>query len=232
MITLEKEITPLSMNVLVWNLRAYGARTPYIAEITGFSKEFNYQREFRGQPFAYRAAWWVIREYGRPILLDIRHDSPDEPWPGRWYILHGTDFDNLQLTEVSRGAIDTLLSEPLFTRMTYGSPGCVGRIFDDVAPPPGKKQKDMQPAIVAQSPVDAAPKPPTPRARIEAMAVVAENDFPPRLPRNPVLYVDMSGEKRDRRGFRITEKRKKKAAAKELPPILPHSGRRKFSFDD
>lgn len=133
-----------------WDLLAYGPN-PYIAEITGFDKEYTYQRRFKGSRVgSLGLCWHVIEEWDRPLLLDIRAEMRG------WYILHGTGFENLQLSEVSEGVIAQLLSEPLF------STGYM-RILDDSLNTPLPKQKKrgsrLLPMFVIQSPVDTSEVP-------------------------------------------------------------------------
>ncbi len=153
MITLERASDGQS-----WSLKAHGDQiahvNPIIAELVGFDSTFHYRRHFLGNRHVGYTEARITRMNEAsvvddlfPQLLDIRHGD----W-GRWYILHGLDFDHLQLTQVNQAMMDHLVAQPLFAAHAIGS----FRLLDpDVDLPPERRPKrhSERPEVLA-SPVD------------------------------------------------------------------------------
>lgn len=210
MITLERD------DVDTYMLRASGDR-PLIARLVGFNSKFHYERTFCGERHNERQAlWFVPRDViDRPILLDIRHSE----W-GRWYILHGLDFDHLQLTEVNQAMMDHLVAQPLFAAHTIGS----FRLLDpDVDLPAERRRKrhSPEPEVIA-SPVDTSPRPPL----VESRNPIFSGSIG--VYQNVVLYEGAPTTLEGRRG-RGRRRKEKPAASPKIEVLKPAAGRKFFN---
>lgn len=233
MITLERErdeTTGFQADASgAWVLRAWGER-PMIAEITGFHETYHYDRRFIGEREMrggrhVSVAFAAFRH--RPYLLHIRHG---DGW-NLWYILHGLDFEHLQLTEVNQAMMDHLVAQPLFAAHAIGS----FRLLDpDVDLPAERRRKrhSPEPEVIA-SPVDTTPRPEPQRVPPEIRARAnAEwgNIFTAALGmyENVVLHEDAPTTLEARRG-RGRRRKEKPATSPKIEVLKPAAGRKFFN---